>query len=105
MRSIESKWQQLVVGQRIPDYGGKQGYLECFHLEPDRAIGYTSTRGNIAMTWVLTVWPVDDHTRVVIRLTIKTRRSKPSMLLRLGKIFDRVTIAGLAAGLNERLSA
>ena len=105
LRSIEPKWQQLAVGQRIPDYGGKDGYLECFYLEPDRAIGYTSTRGKITMTWVLTFWAVRDHTRVLIRLRIKTPRANPSLLLRFGKIFDRLTIAGLAAGLNERVGS
>jgi hypothetical protein len=103
LRYIESKWQKLEVGQRIPDYGGKNGYLDCFYLEANKAIGYTSKRGNITMTWVLTFWPAEEHSRVVIRLRIKTSKRSPSFLTKFGKVFDRLTIAGLAAGLKERL--
>jgi len=103
LRSIEPKWQELKVGQRIPDYGGKQGYFDCFYLAEDRAIGYTSTRGRITMTWVLTFWPKGKHTRVIIRLRMKSTKGGNSPLWKLGKIFDRLTIAGLAAGLRERL--
>lgn len=103
LRSIEPKWQNLKVGDRIPDYGGKKGYFDCFYLEKNKAIGYTSTRGKLTMTWVLTFWPVEDHTRVVIRLRMQTSKSGHSPLWAVGKIFDRLTIGGLAAGLKERV--
>jgi hypothetical protein len=103
LRYIESRWQQLEVGQRIPDYGGKNGYLDCFYLEENEVIGYTSARGKMTMTWVITFRPAGDTTRVIIRLSIKTARPGRSMLKSIGKLFDRLTIAGLAAGLSERL--
>jgi hypothetical protein len=103
LRYVEPKWQKLKVGQRIPDYGGKKGYLDCFYLEENKAIGYTSKRGNITMTWVLTFWPAKEHSRVIIRLRIKTSKQGQSFLMKFGKVVDRLTIAGLAAGLKERL--
>jgi hypothetical protein len=103
LHHIEPKWQNLEVGQRIPDYGGKKGYLECFYLKENEAIGYTSTRGNMIMTWVLTFRTSGEHTRVVIRLSMKTARSDHSVFWSIGKFFDRLTIAGLRVGLNERL--
>ena len=103
LRYIEPKWQQLKVGQRIPDYGGKKGYLDCFYLRDNEAIGYKSRRGRMTMTWVLAFWPGGDHTRVIIRLRIKTSKQHQSLLMKAGKVFDRLTIAGLAEGLKERL--
>ncbi len=104
IRQIEPKWQKLKVGQRIPDYGGKSGYLECFYIEKNKAIGYTSTRGNITMTWVLTFWPAKDGTRVIIRLSAKGFKLKGRGALAVGELFDRMTISWLAAGLKERLA-
>jgi hypothetical protein len=104
LRSIEPKWQHINVGQRIPDYGGKRGYLECFFLEQDKSIGYKSSRGKFNMTWVISLWPVNNHTRVVIRLKIETSKQSKGIFMIIGKIFDRLTILGLAAGLRERLS-
>lgn len=103
LRRIDFRWQHLKVGQRIPDYGGRKGYLECFYLKKDHGIGYQSKRGDVSMTWVLTFWPIDDHTRVIIRLRIKSPKTFQSVFMKVGKIFDRLTIAGLAAGLKERL--
>lgn len=105
LRHIEPKWQVLSEGQRIPDYGGKEGYFDCFCLKENEAIGYQSTRGKLTMTWVLTFWPQNSGTRVIIRLRIKNAKGGTSLLWSLGKIFDRLTITGLAAGLTERLKA
>ncbi len=103
LRYIEPNLQTLEVGQRIPDYGGKTGYFDCFYLDQNKAIGYTSVRGKFTMTWVLTFQPVGTNTRVLIRLRIKTTKPGHSILWSMGKLFDRLTIAGLAAGLTERL--
>jgi hypothetical protein len=103
LRYIEPKWQNVKVGMRIPDYGGKKGYFDCFYLKKNEAIGYASTRGKMTMTWVLTFHRTEEHTRVVIRLKMKSTKSGRSAFWIIGKIFDRLTIAGLASGLNERL--
>lgn len=103
IRHIESRWQNLKVGQRIPDYGGKDGYFDCFYLEKNNAIGYTSTRGKLTMTWVLTFWPSATGTRVIIRLKIKGSNPIGRVFMPIGELFDRMTISWLAAGMKERL--
>ena len=102
IRHIEPKWQDLKVGDRIPDYG-KDGYFDCFHLEKDKAIGYTSTRGNMTMTWVLTFWPSETGTRVIIRLKMAGFKRQNRLFMTGGELIDRMTISWLAAGLRERL--
>jgi hypothetical protein len=101
---IEQKWQNLKVGDRIPDYG-KDGYFDCFYLEENRAIGYTSTRGKVTMTWVLTFWKSETGTRVIIRLRATGFKSHNSFFMTIGKFIDRLTISWLAAGLRERVNS
>ena len=103
IRSIDPRRQALRVGDRIPDYG-KDGYFDCFYLERDSTIGYTSTRGKVTMTWVLTFWPASHGTRVVIRLHATGFGALSRRFMAVGKLFDRMTIAWLAAGMHERLS-
>ena len=102
IRHIDQKWQNLKVGDRIPDYG-KDGYFDCFYLKKNTAIGYTSTRGRVTMTWVLTFWPTDTGTRVIIRLKAAGFKRHNPLFMSFGKLFDRLTISWLAAGLQERL--
>lgn len=99
---IDPRFQQLKVGDRIPDYG-KDGYFDCFYLKKDHAIGYTSTRGSITMTWVLAFEKNHAGTRVHIRLRASGFRHKSVVLMKVGYLFDRVTIAWLAAGLKQRI--
>lgn len=102
IRYIDPKWQTLKVGDRIPDYG-KDGYFDCFYLEQDKAIGYTSTRGSVTMTWVLTFWETESGTRVIIRLRASGFKHNNWLFSTFGTFFDRLTISWLAAGLRERL--
>jgi hypothetical protein len=102
IRYIDPKWQGLKVGDRIPDYG-KDGYFDCFYLEKDKAIGYTSTRGTLTMTWVLTFWPSETGTRVIIRLRGSGFKHHNPLFMTFGKLIDRMTISWLVAGLRERL--
>lgn len=102
IRHLEPKLQQLSVGDRIPDYG-KDGYFDCFYLEKDTAIGYTSTRGKVTMTWVLTFRPTEAGTRVLIRLRAAGFSNHSVIAKSVGTFVDRATISWLAAGLRERL--
>lgn len=104
IRHIEQKWQDLKVGDRIPDYG-KDGYFDCFYLEKNKAIGYTSTRGKVTMTWVLTFWKSEAGTRVIIRLRAEGFKNRIPFVMSIGKFVDRLTISWLAAGLRERLNS
>lgn len=102
IRYIEPKWQSLKVGDRIPDYG-REGYFDCFYLKKDKAIGYTSTRGKVTMTWVLTFHTSDTGTRIVIRLRADGFKILTRFFMKFGEFIDRLTISWLAAGLRERL--
>ena len=102
IRHIDPQWQNLKVGERIPDYG-PDGYFDCFILEKNKTIGYTSTRGKVTMTWVLTFWPTEKGTRVIIRLKAKGFKIRAPFFMSIGKLFDRMTISWLAAGMKERL--
>ena len=102
IRYIDPTWQTLKVGDRIPDYG-KDGYFDCFLLEKNKVIGYTSTRGNVKMTWVLTFQSVEEGTKVHIRLRAMGFRLNNALFFRIGEFVDRTTISWLASGLKERL--
>lgn len=103
IRQIDQRWQDVKVGDRIPDYG-KDGYFDCFYIEKNKAIGYISTRGRITMTWVLTFHTSKTGTRVIIRLRANGFKRSTPFFMAIGKFFDRVTISWLAAGLRERLT-
>ena len=103
IRYIEPKWQNLQVGDRIPDYG-KDGYFDCFYLEKNKTIGYISTRGKISITWVLTFKETGTSTRVIIRLRAAGFKKRNPLFVGVGELIDRLTISWLAAGIRERLT-
>jgi hypothetical protein len=101
--TIDTAIKQPKVGERIDDWGGKDGYLEVAILEPPHTLVYVSTRGKFSMSWAITLWPAGDNTRVIIRLRM-TSSSKLHFFQPIGELFDKLTIAGLAVGMRERLS-
>ena len=102
-RSILPQWQGLAVGDVVPDYGGKNETFRVEDLEPPASIVYTSQRGNTSVTWSITLEPVLQRTRVLLRL-----RAAPVHRRRLmgtgGEFFDALTVTLMAAGLRERLA-
>jgi hypothetical protein len=99
------------VGDVIPDYGGKNASFEVAAIEPSSALVYRSVRGQMTITWALTLRPVPasdtdsaEHTRVHLRLRLEPVRRK-WLAETAGGFVDLLTIAGLAAGLKERLGA
>lgn len=102
IRVIDARWQGLVVGDVIPDYGGAEETFTVEEIESPRLIVYSSQRGNARVSWVLHLSPVPAGTRVHLRL-----RVGPVQHARLvgtaGDVFDLLTVAGMAAGLRERL--
>ncbi len=104
-RGIQPAWQQLGPGDVIPDYGGRDETFEVVAIEPESALVYRSVRGRMNVTWAITLLPVagGSHTRVHLRLRLGPVRRK--WLARTGGEFiDALTIAGMAAGLRERLT-
>jgi len=107
VRDIRPAWHHLSVGDIVPDYGGQHASFEVAATEPPSSLVYRSVRGRMTMTWSITLLPVPDaagveHTRVHLRLRLAPVRRK-WLAETAGGFIDLLTIAGLAAGLKERL--
>jgi hypothetical protein len=107
VREIHPEWQQLQAGDIIPDYGGKHETFQVARIQAPQAIVYTSQRGQVSLTWSITLEPRPAHeqarTRVFLRLRmapVKRKRLADSG----GGFIDALTVAGMAAGLRERLA-
>lgn len=103
-RVVESRWQDLAPGDVVPDYG-RGATLETEVVEAPRHLVFGSTRGHVAMSWAIALTPVGaDATRVHLRLRLGGVR-RPWLAHSAGELFDASTIAGMAAGLRERLGS
>jgi hypothetical protein len=111
-RTLDPRWQRLRVGDVIPDYGGRHETFEVAAIEPVRALVYRSTRGRMEVSWSLTLTPADRGTaaaatsratRVHLRLRLGPIRRR-WLLKTAGELFDVLTVAGVAAGLRERVT-
>jgi hypothetical protein len=107
VRDIRPAWQRLGTGDVIPDYGGRDETFQVAAIEPESALVYRSTRGRMDVTWSITLLPVaagaDTRTRVHLRLRLGPVRRK-WLARTAGEFIDALTIAGMAAGLRERLA-
>jgi hypothetical protein len=107
VRDIHPDWQHLAVGDIVPDYGGQNATFEVAAVQPPSALVYRSVRGRVGMTWSITLIPVPgsptgEHTRVHLRLRLAPVR-RPWLAHTAGGFVDFLTIAGMAAGLKERV--
>jgi hypothetical protein len=106
-RQIRQQWQGLQVGDVIPDYGGGRASFEVLQISAPDFVVYFSQRGRTRMTWsIALVTPSTGSascTRVFLRLRLEPVRHV-RVAMSLGGFFDAVTVAGLAAGLRERLA-
>jgi hypothetical protein len=110
IRRIDPQWQDLGVGDVIPDYGGRKETFEVAIIEAPRALVYRSQRGRTSVTWSITLTPTHEfgpggnsRTRVYLRLRLSPVRRK-WIAESGGELIDLLTIAGMAAGLRERLT-
>jgi len=107
-RTIDHRWQQLGPGDVIPDYGGRHETFTVAEIDPPRTLVYRSRRGRTELTWAITLRPDDTaatpgpQTRVLLRLRLAPVR-RVWLANTAGELSDVLTIAGLAAGLRERL--
>ena len=102
LRRIDPRWQGLAVGDRIPDYG-PDGYFDVLELDAPTALVFVSQRKATTYTWAITLTPTGAATtRVRLRLRIHPVRRR-WLATAFGEPFDAATIAGLAAGLCERV--
>ncbi len=103
-RSLNRAWLGLQAGDVIPDYGGRNATFEVAQISAPHSLVYRSRRGRTSVTWSLTLEPADADgasTRVLARLRLAPVRHR-WLARTAGELVDKLTIAGLAAGLRER---
>ena len=110
IRTLDPRWQQLAVGDVIPDYGGRHETFEVAHIDAPHALVYVSQRGRMRVSWSLTLTAGTSSetleptvpTRLHLRLRLGPIRRR--WLVRTGgELLDALTVAGMAAGLRERV--
>ena len=102
-RGIDPRWQDMAPGDVIPDYGGSHATFTVHQMVQDSVLVFTSRRGRTNITWSIRLRPVGtDATRVQLRLRLGPVRHK-WLVDTVGEFFDLLTIAGMAAGLQERV--
>ena len=92
-------------GDSIPDYGGRDETFEVALIDRPNVVVYTSQRGRVSLTWSIVLRPASDRggaTRVLLRLRMAPVK-RVWLAKSAGELLDLLTIAGMAAGLRERL--
>ena len=107
LRSIDQQWQQLQAGDVVPDYGGRNEFFEAVMVEPPDRLVYRSQRGRMQLSWSIALdgshTGSRDATRVRLRLRLGPVR-RQWLVNTAGELVDLLTVAGLAAGLRERVT-
>jgi hypothetical protein len=95
----------LAPGDVIPDWGGRRATFHVAVLDPPAALVHRSARGAVQLTWAITLTPEGTAgTRVHLRLRLAPVRRR-WLAATGGELMDALTVAGLAAGLRERVTA
>ena len=103
IRVVDPVLQDLEVGHVIDDWGGRGATFAVAVLDPSTTLVHTSRRGRTDLSWAIVLRPAGGGTRVQLRLRLGWVKH-PRLAASVGAAFDALTIAGLAAGLRERLS-
>jgi hypothetical protein len=107
LRRIDASLQVLRVGSVIPDWGGRHETFQVAVLDAPHALVHTTQRGRTLGSWAIVLTAYDDsgvaatHVQLRLRLAPVRRRRLAGTA---GELLDASTIAGLAAGLRERLA-
>jgi hypothetical protein len=108
LRAIDERMLALAPGDVIPDWGGRHATFHVAAIDPPAALVYVSARGTVKLSWAITLAPDGgvtgtEGTRMHLRLRLGPVRRR--WLARAGgELMDQATIAGLAAGLRERVT-
>ena len=108
LRRIDERWTGLGPGDVIPDYGGADATFEVVSIEAPVHIVYRSRRGRTDVSWAIALREQHPpHGQVATRIQLRLRFGpvRHAWLARtLGDTFDLLTVAGMAAGLRERVA-
>jgi hypothetical protein len=107
LRRVDPSLQDLRVGSVIPDWGGKHETFEVAILEPTHALVHTTQRRHTFGSWAIVLTPYDVPTGPATHVQLRLRLAPikhPRFADTIGGVFDASTIAGLAAGLRERVA-
>jgi hypothetical protein len=103
-RTVEIRWQDMRPGDVIPDYGGPHETFEAVTVDPPHTLVYRSRRGRTDLSWAIVLSESGPgRTRVRLRLRLAPVRRR-WLAYTAGEAMDALTIAGMAAGLRERLA-
>ena len=101
-RHVDQRWQHLVVGSVIPDYGGRDETFTVAEIDPPHALVHTSRRGRMEVTWAITVAPLDPGPRGSACDCDRDPSRGSGRVAIAGEAIDLVTISWLARRLSPR---
>ena len=105
LRRIDPALQHLAPGDVIDDWGGPEATFEIVTHTPPHTLVHSSRRGALRISWAILVRPDGAAaSRVHLRFRIAGVR-RPWLVTTGGELLDLLTVAGLAAGLRERVRA
>jgi hypothetical protein len=106
-RTLQPRWQTLAVGDRIPDYGGRDAWLEAVQIDAPNTLVYRSQRGRTEFTWALLLEAQTDQ-GTQLRLRFRGRLHSAGLLrqiiIRGGDFFDWATAQLMVVGLKQRIA-
>lgn len=111
IRTIDPRWQELRVGDVVPDWGGSDATFEVAVLDPPHALVYRSVRARragapMALSWALVLRPLPGaESRLHLRLRISELGHRaPALVTAFGELLDEATVRPMFAGLRERVA-
>jgi len=103
-RALMSEFQHLKRGDRIPDYGGRDAWLEVAEIDPPRALVYRTERHGTRFSWALLLTPTDSGSELHLRFRarLRSRGVRRRVLTALGDLADSASVELMVRGLRER---
>ncbi|HXV72045.1 MAG TPA: hypothetical protein VEB69_11660 [Acidimicrobiia bacterium] len=108
LRTICSEYQSLTVGERVPDYGGRNDYLEVVSVHPTQHIVYVTERFGTRFTWAIILTTTGSQSTEVhlrFRGAIRSEGWRRSLIVAFGDFVDWATTRPMLSGLAERARA
>ena len=108
LHRVDDRWQALNVGDRIPDYGGRNAHLEVARIDPPHLLVNRDQRRGTPFSWEISLTPLaNDRTEVHLRFRGRLRSTgiKRRLLVAAGDLLDGITGELMLRGLEERVTA